>query len=129
MFMKYALTYLAGAVTVSGFVLATGGNTATAFWLGFGLAVVLSVLVIYGFRQRIAQKPKLTAVKKSQPVKKHTPVSDPVIAEVVSALVNFGAVRAIAQGKVTTAYRPGMDFDTLFRTASQSLQGSQRHAA
>ena len=123
--MKYALTYLAGAVTVTGFVLATGGNTATAFWLGFALAIVSSVLVVYGFRKRcFSHKPvKLEAVKKAKPVKKLAPMSASLAEiEATSALQNFGAPKAQAMQAVKDAYRPGMTFETLFRMATAGLQ-------
>lgn len=126
--MKYALTYLAGAFTVAGFVLATGGTTTTAFWLGFALAIVLSALVVYGFRKRLfSHKPvKLEAVKNSRPVKTPALASDPdpVIADTVSALVNFRVPKAEARRAVEATYRPGVRFEDLFRGALQQKRAA-----
>jgi len=147
--LRYSLTFCAGAATVTGFVLATGGYTLTLFSLGFLSAVALTVLVcrVIGTarlgrwlthqsnsqptsqparRDRTATRPAekaAAAVLTPVAASAVTPINF-VEEEVISALRNLKVQRKVAAAAVAKA-RQAMapEFEPMFRAALDIVLG------
>lgn len=146
--MKYALCFLAGAVAVTSAVLLAGGAGVGMFVAGgfvafaitlaatraIGLARVARFLLAFDEALTNSQRAATPGRRKTEKSEKPNVVSFPkdkivlttIQQEVVSALVNLGISMAKAQQNVIEASegRPGLDFETLFRSCVSQRRAS-----
>jgi hypothetical protein len=125
---RLAIAYLAGAASITGFVLATGGHTLTLFALGFFAALAFVAIVgrFLGAERVIEIIARLSTPsgRRRRQVeltgRKTAPVAMPssVEREVASALVNLGTPGRRAQQLAAAAAASSPDdFEAMFRTA------------
>jgi hypothetical protein len=141
--MKYALSFFAGALLVTIAILTAGGRPAGIFLAGGVTAIILGLAIAWAagiarlgrfllafdsaLHRSVPESPRAAAPeRRKQKTSKSNVLSfqktDPVLStvqqEVVSALVNQGMAFNRAQTLVldASAGRPGIDFDTLFRS-------------
>ncbi len=147
--LRYSLIYSAGAATVTGFVLLTGGYTLTLFSLGFLSAVAFTALVcrVIGtarlgrwlsyqsnsrptgqparFERPATRTAKKAAAALTAPVAVSavTPI-DFAEQEVISALRNLKVERRVAIAAVAKARKTTpAEFEPLFRRALDIVRG------
>lgn len=130
--IRLLFAYLAGAVTVTAFVLATGGQTLTVFALGFFAAVLACALAcralgaarIASWLTRLAQNPRRTEARQQSARRSRgatSPAAPPSAVErdVTAALVNLGVGRQLAARAASSAkfQTQAQEFEPLFKAA------------
>jgi hypothetical protein len=134
--LKCLLVFFSGAVTMTGFVVATGARTSALVMLGFVIAtifygllafilgpsrIVRSLLWITGKREH--QRPRRTLCKRA--VAERSDVEQ----DVISALVQLGAGRSAAvKATADAVLQSPQEFEPLFRTAVGLLHSQRRVA-
>jgi hypothetical protein len=122
--LRYALTYLAGAATVTVVCLTTGGMNVTFFALGAAAALAGVALVLRAIGA--ARLARLFGSLADQPAPRAAvarPVEAPAAAssverDVVSALANLGIRRTVATAAVSAARAQApQQFEPLFRAS------------
>jgi hypothetical protein len=129
--IRFALSYLAGAVSVAGAVaLLNAPELAGAGMIAAAAILAAALWTAHKFTGRRRGRQSRTAVRTLRPAPPArrrapappAPASAPPSAvelDITSALVNFGARKGAAAAAARSAVQnhPGADFDTLFRAA------------
>ena len=134
--LKCLLVFFSGAVTVTGFVVATGARTGGLVVLGFVMATIFYVLLAFVVgRSRLVRFLSWISGKRERQSSRRTP-SVRAVAErseveqdVISALVQQGVGRSAAVKATAKAIlQSPKDFEPLFRTAVGLLHLRRRVA-
>ena len=129
--MKFSLTFLAGIPLGIGIKHFAGINSGAPMFFAGVLAVVVPVFALLSSKRRvrtlarflnavatsdsgIATRRKVSSRSFRKPVSR-PPKADPLVADVVSALVNAGARPSVARKAAIEASRLNRDFESAYR--------------
>jgi len=133
--MKFSLAFLAGIPVGIGIKHFAGINSGAPMFFAGVLAVVVPVIALFSSRRRfralarflnaIATSDSGTATRRRAPSRSFRkpvslpPKADPLVEDVVSALVNAGARPSVARKAAIEASRLNRDFESAYRGSLQ----------